>query len=33
MVTHDHSLLDSFSTVLDIRSVLQGQRASGDEAQ
>ena len=32
MVTHDHSLLASFSTVLDIRSIAVGQAESGSEA-
>ena len=32
MVTHDHSLLASFSTVLDIRSIAVGQVESGSEA-
>ena len=32
MVTHDHSLLASFSTVLDIRSIAVGQAESESEA-
>jgi ABC-type lipoprotein export system ATPase subunit len=32
MVTHDHSLLASFSTVLDIRSIVEDGQTEGAEA-
>lgn len=31
MVTHDHSLLASFSTVLDIRSIIEDRQTAGSE--
>ena len=32
MVTHDHSLLASFSTVLDIRSIIEDRQTAGSES-